>query len=142
MDNADILDTLHGLRVDSVATLPDVTAAFALGLMLAALGGYLLRLLGPHSPRLRDRALARLDATRALPPRERMLALAHLLRDVTDAVAPEVDGRNWLDRAQRRFDLPPEALAGLGAALYRPGDAPDPVPLENALKQAFTRIRI
>ncbi|MEL6477850.1 MAG: hypothetical protein AAFR17_11035 [Pseudomonadota bacterium] len=137
-----ILEDLRGLRFEETATLPDVAAGFAVGLALAALAGMALGLVGRHSPRLRDRALARLSDLADLPPAERMLALAHLLREVTDAVAPEGGGRNWLDRAQRRFDLPPEAMSGLGAALYQRGEVPDPAPLEHALRRAFASIRI
>ncbi|MEM8698522.1 MAG: hypothetical protein AAGF44_05090 [Pseudomonadota bacterium] len=137
-----LLDGLAGLRLPAEAPLPDVAAAFALGLALVALAGALLGLFARTPPRLRDRALARLADLGELPPGERMLALAHLLREVTDQVAPEADGRNWLDRAQRCFDLPPEAVAGLGIALYQPGVEPDPAPLEQALRQAFASLRV
>lgn len=141
-----ILEGLHALRPPPAGTtelVAEIVAALAIGLAVAALTYMLLRVSGAQAgraPSRRATALARLEAARQLPEAERLLAQAHLLRDLTETEAP-ASAEPWLSRAARQFDLPDAALAPLRHALYRPGASPDLAALEKALTAAARRLR-
>lgn len=133
---ADPLIGLHGLRTLD-PTLADGLGALALGLLIAAtvFGLWGLR------PRVKARSAgpaARLQAARALPPDERIVALAGLLRDLTDRHAPGPDP--WTARAVRHFHLPADSFAVLGPALYRRGAPLSAQTLDRAAEMAVARL--
>lgn len=137
-EGADALTGLYGLRA-LAPTLADVVGALALGLLLAAAStGIVAGLPRLRRPRPERAYAARLEDARALPPVERTVALASLLRDMADRHAPG-DGP-WAERARTRFRLQQESFAALGTDLYRPDAAPDPSGLERAVETALARL--
>ena len=96
-------------------------AAFGCGLLLATLviiliATFLRRAGGTHHT-----LQHRLNDAKKLPVEERQIALAHLLRDLTE------DGNlpNWQDRAQKQHAFDPDVADMIGPSLYypeRPGD--------------------
>ncbi|MEM7508683.1 MAG: hypothetical protein AAF415_18280 [Pseudomonadota bacterium] len=144
-----ILEGLYGLRVpaaEGLGIVAEVAAALAIGLALAALAGLALVLISgqvQRQPTRRQRVLAQLEAARGLPDDERLLAKAHLLRELTTTETAD-KGESWLTRATRQFGLPPKAAALLKDGLYRPTPATDASALEaldTALANAARRVK-
>lgn len=125
-DDTGILSGLHGLRVIEGGG-PDLLAAFAIGLVIAAGIGVLLSLVRTTAKGPRARAEARLAALRPLPDGDRLVGLLHLLRDI-------IGTARWRAEAEARFGLPPD-LSGPG--IYRPGATPDLAALETAVTRAI-----
>lgn len=98
--------------------LQDALAAVALGLLAGVVLSVLLRALtAPRAGTVED-VRARISALTHLPPQERMVALAGLLRDMGGTV--------------------PSAMSN---ALYDPNATTDPAPLEEAVLAAARRAR-
>lgn len=120
------LEGLYGLRTDPFGWA-EMTAALALGMLLALLIGVIV-----HGFRRRSVATRnRLDAIPELSDDARAVVLAGLLREETERLAPGDDP--WPDRAAKRFRLDAATVRQL-SDLYRPGARLDPEPLYQALK--------
>ncbi|AUC52159.1 hypothetical protein CDO87_02685 [Sagittula sp. P11] len=98
--------------------LQDPLAAVALGLLAGVVLSVLLRALTAPRTRTVEDVRARIAAMTHLPPQERMVALAGLLRDMGGTV--------------------PSAMSN---ALYDPNATTDPAPLEEAVLAAARRAR-
>lgn len=116
-EDGDILAGLFGLREAPVGAA-EVLVAFAVGLVIAGLIGMAVSLF-----RVRARAQTwadRIAGAQALPDGEQSLALAVLLREMTDKAAP--GQTRWTERAADRFGFEPEEVEALTNALYQPGN--------------------
>ncbi|WP_336886922.1 DUF4381 family protein [Methylobacterium sp. SyP6R] len=116
---------------------PEILAAAAAGLALAALAAWL-------APRWRARpirraALAELAAARALPPPERRVALARLSRRLARSL--EVEGPAGLDRRLATDFFGSGPGRALTENLYAPGPAPDLAAAEAGLARLLARLR-
>ena len=98
--------------------LQDALVAVALGLLAGVVLSVLLRALTAPRTRTVEDVRARSAAMTHLPPQERMVALAGLLRDMGGTV--------------------PSAMSN---ALYDPNATTDPAPLEEAVLAAARRAR-
>lgn len=132
MDEA-VLSGLYGLR-ETPPGWSELIAAFALGLLIASafgLAAFMFRS-ASRSPDIADR----LVHLRALPEQERTIALAGILKDLTDR---KVGGdAPWPERAASGFGLGEETAMRLGR-LYQAGPSPDPEALERAILTAGRR---
>lgn len=89
--NQDLLNALHPPRLPEAFTqlgLADLIAVFGLGLLLAAASLMLFAPLIRRRP-VRPGLSARIQDTQALPPEERMLALARILAEQRGVALPE-----------------------------------------------------
>lgn len=120
------LQGLYGIRVAPYGW-PEVSAAVALGLILAILIGLGLWLLRSRRISVTNQQIV---AAQNLPPEARAIVLARLLQQVTDQKAP--GPAPWSDRAVQKFGLDAESAQQL-RNLYAPGSALKPEPLERAL---------
>lgn len=134
--DAEILAGLHGLR-ESPPGLPDLLAALALGLLLAALLGLVLRVFRSHpeTPSIE----ARISGLREMPREDRTAALMRLLQAETDRMAPGPEP--WLERARTAFGKDVHVFETVAPAIYQPETSLDPDPLEQALLRIAHRVR-
>jgi Domain of unknown function (DUF4381) len=133
------LSGLRGLHAppDPGLVRPEVLAAVALGLALAALAAWL-------RPRwctrpIRRAALAELAAARALPLPERRVALARLSRRLARSLGVEEPA--GLDAALRTDFFESGPGRALTDNLYAPGPAPDLAAAEAGLARLLARLR-
>ncbi|RAP41926.1 hypothetical protein BYZ73_08220 [Rhodovulum viride] len=98
--------------------LQDACVALALGLLAGAILSALWRAVTAPRARPLDEARAAIAALAGLPPQERLAGLALLLRDLGGTAPPS-----------------------MRQALYDPGTAPDPAPLEAAVIAAARRAK-
>jgi len=149
--NADVLAGLRDIRMPSAGSsdiLPDVAAAFALGLLAAILLALLARLVARRPQSLRQAALAELARARALAPDERLFAQARLLQRLSGALgareALDAPGGHWPAELDRRLGtdfFTHGAGRDLRENLYKPGSALDPDRLDADLVRLLRRIR-
>ena len=129
MDDA-VLAGLYGLR-ETPPTWLELLAALAIGLLLAGMisaAAYLFQ--GVTRPAMLDK---RLEKIRLLPMPQRAIALASILKELTDAkVAGDVP---WPERAAEAFGLEASQVEAL-ADIYRSGPPLDAVALERAIRVA------
>lgn len=126
-EHADLLLGLHGLRTDGPG-ISEIVLACALGLLLAMIVGATLRTITRRASTNSNSQRARVAAVRAMPDAEKVVALANILRDLTERRAPGPEP--WLVRAERAFRLPADIHSALEDSLYLPGGGPAPDALE------------
>ncbi|KMO32824.1 hypothetical protein VQ02_22750 [Methylobacterium variabile] len=130
---------LRGLHLppDPGLVRPEILAAIAGGLALAALAAWLLPSLRARP--VRRAALAELAAARALPAPERRVALARLSLRLARSLG--VEGPAGLDACLRTdfFGRGPGRM--LTENLYAPGPAPDLAAAEAGLARLVARLR-
>ena len=128
-EHADILNGLYGLRT-SAPGWADLLAALGLGLLIAGLTGTISGAF--RRPRHAETTIAtKLAQAMALPRAERVLALASILRGLTERHAPGT--APWTERASAHFNIDPVLLRDLSRALYRPDATLDTEPIERVL---------
>lgn len=129
MDEA-VLSGLHGLR-ETPPGIAEVLAAFALGLLIASavsIGASMFR-----STSARPDLAGRLAHLRTFPEQDRAIALAGMLKELTDRkVAGDAP---WPERAASSFGLGETTVVRLGQ-LYETGPALDSEALERAIRIA------
>lgn len=136
-DEANTLAGLYGLR-DAAPSIADVATGLGLGLLMAALIAVALRWF--RAPR-RDGTHTltnRIAAATALPPPERIAALAGLLHALTEQHHPGPQA--WTARAAAGFGLDQRDLDAIAKTLYRADAGVDPAPLEHAVRRAATQV--
>ncbi len=144
------LDQLRGLHLPGGASGPvpgEILLALVLGFAAALLVGLLRHLVARARLSVRRAALAELAASRALPPPERILAQARLLRRLVRTLdgdeAASTHGAPWAERldACLRTDF---FTLGAGRVLvdglYR-REVPDPARLDAELTRLIGRLK-
>lgn len=126
----EILAGLHDLRMIPIDGF-EIVAAVALGLLIAGTLGIVF-LMFRKAPKP-DALESRIALARKLPDAQRTLALAGLLKDLTDQKTP--GAAPWPERAERAFDLDARCV-NLLKQLYEPGALPDPDAIERAVLNA------
>ncbi len=132
-EHAEILAGLYGLR-EAPPGVADVTAAFAIGLILAGIVGMAFSVfrIRPQYKTWADRVAA----ARTMPEAERPLHLALLLKEATDQAAPGPE--RWTERAAAHFHLDPVEIQAVSDGLYRPGPMATDL-LDEALSRAVRK---
>jgi hypothetical protein len=142
------LDQLRGLHLPAEAggTQGAVMLAIALGFTAALAFGLLRLLLARRRDSVRRAAQRELAAANALPPEQRRVAQAQLLRRLArtlqgDTVA-DAQGADWaaaLDRLFATTFFTQGAGRIFAEGLYQRG-APEPGPIDDGLARLFARI--
>lgn len=144
------LDQLRGLHLPGGASGPvpaEILLALVLGFAAALLVGLLRALVARARLSVRRAALADLAGSRALPPPDRILAQARLLRRLVRTLdgdeAASAHGAPWAERLDRRLRTD-FFTAGAGRVLvdglYR-RDVPDPAHLDAELTRLIGRLK-
>ncbi|MEM7744771.1 MAG: hypothetical protein AAF409_13775 [Pseudomonadota bacterium] len=131
---ADLLQGLTDLRLPEPGAA-ELVLALGLGLALAGVIGGLTQVFRQRPAQVPF--ATRIEETRTLAPPHRTVALAVLLRELTDRTAP--GPQPWTERAATTFGLDHAVRAALAEGLYRPGFALDPEALEDSVRRAARR---
>jgi len=142
---------LRGLHLPTerlTTDVADAALAVAIGLAAALLVGSVLNLLMRRRRPVRRAALAMLSQMRELPPAERTVAQARLLRRLVLTLSGEIAGRRqrraWLEQLDLTFRTE-FFTRGRGRyyvdGLYREQQIPDVTALHHNLEMLFRQIR-
>jgi hypothetical protein len=147
---ADPLDALRGVHLPAGlprSALADLAWAGAGGFLAAVALALLAAVLLARRRPVRRAARAALARSRSLPPPERLIAQAALLRRLAGAVGTEPPierGGAWLARLDRVFGtafFTGGPGAAFGDALYAPASRPDPDALDRELERLISGLR-